>query len=251
MRILAFDTATAATAVAIADLPLGSGVVLEARDDPPAGERPGHTQRLLALIAELLERSGGFSAVDRIAVGVGPGTFTGLRIGIASAHALARARNLDLVGVCSLRALALAAHGSAPPPGRGVLALIDARRGELFGAGWPSGADPRTETPLVGPSVLEPAALDGTLTVLGQRPELLGAGDPGLLVVGDGAVKFRSVLQRSGAMVPDDRVALHRVSALSHCVLAADMTPGPPAAVLPEYLRLADAEIARRKAAQT
>lgn len=251
MRILAFDTATAATAVALADLPLGSGVELEARDDPSPGARPGHAQHLLGLITELLERSGGFSTVDRIAVGVGPGTFTGLRIGIASAHALARARDVELVGVSTLRALALSAHGSAQPLGAAVLALIDARRGELFGAGWPPGADPRTEAPLIGPSVLEPAMLGDLLTAVGRGPTLRAPGAAGALAIGDGAVKFRSVLERSGVMVPDDNAELHRVSALAHCVLAADLAPGPPAAVLPEYLRLADAEIARRKAART
>ena len=88
MRILAFDTATRATAVALA----GTGErVLEARDDPPPGERPRHASRLLPLTAELLERAGiGFEDIDRLAVGVGPGTFTGLRIGVATARALGR-----------------------------------------------------------------------------------------------------------------------------------------------------------------
>ena len=173
-----------------------------------------------------------------------------MRIGISSAHALARARNLDLVGVSSLRALALTAHGTARPLGRGVLALIDARRGELFGAGWPAGADPRTDPPLIGPSVLEPARLGDALTEIGQGQKLKAPGAPGPLAVGDGAVKFRSVLERSGVMVPDDTAGLNRVSALAHCVLAAETAPGPSAAVLPEYFRLADAEIARRKAAE-
>src|SRR5437016_6127398 len=79
LKILAFDTATRATSVA---LELSEQEPpLEARDDPPAGQRPRHTTRLLPLVQELLEQAGTtFDDLDRIAVGVGPGTFTGLRI---------------------------------------------------------------------------------------------------------------------------------------------------------------------------
>jgi len=105
MRILAFDTATRATSVALDEF--------ELRDDPPAGERPRHTTRLMPLIVEVLERTQTeWSAIDRIAVGVGPGTFTGLRIGVATARSLSRARRIPLVGVSTLESLALNASGS-------------------------------------------------------------------------------------------------------------------------------------------
>src|ERR1700744_3187312 len=109
MRVLAFDTATALTAVALRDVGeapnvcLLSTVDLAAVADPPAGQRPGHAQRLLALINELLTQDGGWEGVDRIAVGVGPGTFTGLRIGVGTAHALARSTARPLVGGSPLR----------------------------------------------------------------------------------------------------------------------------------------------------
>src|SRR5205085_7440496 len=135
MRILAFDTATNATTVALS----GAGdSVLEARHDPEAGARPGHATHLLPLAAELLERAGiGWDALDRVAVGIGPGTFTGLRIGVASARALGRASGTPLVGISTLHSLALAAGGSPISTQiDSVIAVIDARRGEAFAAAW-------------------------------------------------------------------------------------------------------------------
>lgn len=241
MRVLAFDTATARTAVALRDLDDAANVCLLATvdltavDDPPAGGRPGHAQRLLALIRELLERSdAGWEAVDRIAVGTGPGTFTGLRIGIASAQALAAARALPLVGVSTLRSLALAAHDRDPE--RATLAVIDARRGEAFLAGWAAGEDPLAAAPALAPCVLTPAEL-GELAA--QRA------DRGAIAVGDGALKFREILERAGAHVPPDDAPWHRVSAREHCRLAALQAPSPDGRVEPAYLRLPDAEIAR------
>ncbi|MDE3131710.1 MAG: tRNA (adenosine(37)-N6)-threonylcarbamoyltransferase complex dimerization subunit type 1 TsaB, partial [Acidobacteriota bacterium] len=152
MRVLAFDTATARTAVALCEIGTGAldggvgALDLSAVDDPPVGGRPGHAQRLLSLIDGLLRRGGvGWADVDRIAVGVGPGTFTGLRIGIAIAQALAAATGLPLVGVSTLRALALAAYDSEPA--RATLAVLDARRGEAFLAGWAAGQDPSSAKP--------------------------------------------------------------------------------------------------------
>src|SRR5262245_66308132 len=113
------DTATPATAVAVWS---PEGPAIERRDDPAPGERPGHASRLLSLVDEVV---GDWNAIARIAIGVGPGGFTGLRIGIATARALAQARDLPLVGVSSLAAL-------AAPHDRPVVAVIDARRGEVF-----------------------------------------------------------------------------------------------------------------------
>ena len=164
MRILAFDTATARTAVALRDIDTGANVCmrdeldLSAADDPSAGGRPGHAQRLLSLIDELLRRGDtSWAEIERIAVGVGPGTFTGLRIGIASAQALATATGLPLVGVSTLRALALAAHDREPAAA--TLAVIDARRGEAFVAGWAVRADPLRTEPALAPQVLTPEQL--------------------------------------------------------------------------------------------
>ncbi len=141
VKILAFDTATPATSVALAP---GDGRMLTRRHDPAAGERPGHQARLLGYAVELLEEAGiGFGDLDRLAVGVGPGTFTGLRIGVATARALAQAHALDLVGISTLHALAVnsAQHAAnAAEQAAVVLPVIDARRGEAFAAAW-SAAD--------------------------------------------------------------------------------------------------------------
>jgi tRNA threonylcarbamoyladenosine biosynthesis protein TsaB len=219
--ILAFDTATAATTVALC----GDGQRIEARDDPPPSRRPGHVQRLMPLIVDVLDRGGAaWSDVDRIAVGVGPGTFTGLRIGIATARALAQVQRIPLVGVSTLRSLALNAGGA-------IVAVLDARRGEVFAAAWGS----------AGEQLLEPQAIAPDRLVA----ELLAINQPAL-AIGPGAVAFRAVLERSGASIPDDSSELHRVTAINHCRLARELPGGAYGDVLPAYLRLPDAELARR-----
>jgi tRNA threonylcarbamoyladenosine biosynthesis protein TsaB len=236
--ILGLDTATPATAVAVWS---PDGLAVERRDDPPPGERPGHASRLLALVDEVVED---WAAIDRIAVGIGPGGFTGLRIGIATARALAQARDLPLVGVSSLAALAAGVRplesgplkGSDPlsaGPLRGsdplsvgalkgsdpVVAVIDARRGEVFAA---------------SPGRFEPVAL---------KPDALAARiGPGTLAVGDGAVRFRTELERAGAVVPADGSPQHRVSALEVCRLGAAAEPTDRDALLPDYRREPDAK---------
>lgn len=240
MRVLAFDTATPRTAVALRDIDTGANVCmlyeldLAAADDPPAGARPGHAQRLLSLIDELMRRGGAdWDSIERIAVGVGPGTFTGLRIGIASAQALAAARGLALTGVSTLRSLALTAHDREPD--RAALAVIDARRGEAFAAGWAAGDDPLTAEPALAPRVLTPEQLGA----------VAAAGGAGTRAVGDGALKFRHVLERAGVEVPAEESPLHRVSAREHCRLGALARPTHDGRIEPEYLRVPDAEIGR------
>lgn len=231
MRILAFDTATSATAVALCDPE--AGMALEARDDPPPGARPGHTTKLMPLIRDVLDRAGvGWQNIERIAVGTGPGTFTGLRIGVATARALAQALGVGLVGVSTLEAVAM---GAASQPVGAVLAVLDARRGEVFAAGWRTAAGGLDER-VLEPLAISPEALAGRLSAL-PRP---------LLAVGPGAVEWREQLGRAGTVIPEEDSELHRVTALSHCRLASGVDASSPAEVSPQYLRLPDAEIARR-----
>jgi tRNA threonylcarbamoyladenosine biosynthesis protein TsaB len=220
--ILAFDTATAATVVGVAD-PDGT-LRARRRHDPAPGERPGHAQELLPLAAAALGEAGAdWSDLTRIGAGVGPGTFTGLRIGIATARALAQGLDIAVAPVSTLRALALAAGEAGAGP---VLAVIDARRGEAFVAGYDAAGLP----------VLPPAA---------WRPEQL-AGVPQLApgawqAVGDGAVHFREDLKAAGVAVAADDSPLHRVSAAALCRLAAEGPTVQRDALVPEYVRAPDA----------
>jgi tRNA threonylcarbamoyladenosine biosynthesis protein TsaB len=244
VRILGFDTATPATTVALLDTATGAAV--QRRDDPPAGVRPRHTTRLMALVVEVLQVGGvGWDDVDRIAVGVGPGTFTGLRIGIATAQALARAREIPLVGVSTLQSLARGGAAVITSGDGGtadaIMAVIDARRGEVFAGAWtPPDAARAGAEPLLAPRAVAPETLAGEMLGLRRR----------WLAVGDGAVEFRAALERSGARIPDEDSDRNRVAAIEHCRLAAGMGPELPEGVRPEYLRLPDAEISYRAARQ-
>src|SRR3954451_12919881 len=127
VTLVGFDTSTAATSACVLHT---DGRAFEHVPPPERlREPPGHSRELLPLIAELMEQAGTtWADVDGIAVGVGPGTFTGLRIGVATARALATAAHVPVHPVSSLAALA------EPIEAQRKLPLIDARRGELFGA---------------------------------------------------------------------------------------------------------------------
>jgi tRNA threonylcarbamoyladenosine biosynthesis protein TsaB len=234
VRILAFDTATRATTVALLDTEDGTELAL--RDDPEPGARPRHTSCLMLLVSKVLKQAGsGWPEVDLLAVGTGPGTFTGLRIGVATARALARAREIPLVGVSTLRSLALGAEDGAREGGHdAVLAVLDARRREVFAAAWPAivaGPGFARGEPVLAPAALSPLALADSASGLGHRR----------LVIGDGAIEFREVLERPGTLIPSDDSGLHRVDAIRHCRLAAEWPPRATEDVLPEYLRRPDA----------
>jgi tRNA threonylcarbamoyladenosine biosynthesis protein TsaB len=215
--ILGLDTATPATVVAV--LP-AAGEPVELRHEPGPGERPGHAAQLLPLARRALEAVGAtFADVRRIGVGVGPGTFTGLRIGVATARALAQATGAEVAGISTLEALAVEAGDD-----RAVLAVLDARRGEAYAAAFRDGER------LLAPVAVAP---DGLAALADPR-------HAPWLAVGDGAVRFRDRLEPA-AEVPADASALHAVSALAVCRLAREARPVDRDALLPEYVRLPDA----------
>jgi tRNA threonylcarbamoyladenosine biosynthesis protein TsaB len=171
------------------------------------GQPPAHASELMPAVAEAMERAEiAWGDLAAIAVGVGPGAFTGLRIGIATARALATARGLPLRRVSSLAALAAGIEAPLRLP------LIDARRGELFAA--------------------LPEELIGRVREAGLSP----------LAAGDGSIRFGGMLEEAGIPVAPQDSAAHVVRALHVCRLAAGARDEPPEAVLPEYLREPDAK---------
>jgi tRNA threonylcarbamoyladenosine biosynthesis protein TsaB len=234
--VLGLDSSTRATAVG---LRLVDGSTLEVRDDPAAGEHPGHATRLLLMTAGLLEQAGvTWQALERIAVGRGPGRFTGLRVGVATARGLAQSLAVELVGVSTLEALAQAAIAGARADR--VLAVIDALRGEVFAAGFAATGEGQVcELAIAQP--LAPEALGELLRgAAGSR-----AASGRWLAVGDGALRYRAQLEPA-AIVPEDSSPLHRVDARAICALGA-RAPAPAGyqELVPDYRRAPDAEGAR------
>jgi tRNA threonylcarbamoyladenosine biosynthesis protein TsaB len=191
---LAFDTATAVATSALVD---GHELL---------GERASRAQTLLEDVDALLRQGGAHpSELDRLAVGLGPGNFTGVRIGLAVARGLALSLDLPGSGVSTLAALAAGAPDAQP--------VIDAKRREVFTL---IGGEPRVLTPQELP--LEEATV----------------------CVGDGAKRYRALLEERGAVVPPDEDERHLPRARFHAALAGE--PGPVDELEPLYLRVPDAD---------
>ena len=183
IRILAFDTALDACSAAL----LTDDEVVVARHEIRAR---GHAERLIPMIDEVLSEAGWrYQDLDLICVTRGPGSFTGLRIGLATARGLALALELPILGLGTLEALAA---GVLARPRPAILALIDARRGQLYaqafdrdglGLGPPAALAPDRVAELAPPA---PAAVVGTGAALAlpylavSRPDLGRAEAPAL-----------------------------------------------------------------------
>ena len=194
MLTLAFDTATGVATSALVD----DGEVL--------GERASRAQTLLEDVDALLRQGGAHPRdLDALAIGIGPGSFTGVRIGLAVARGLALALDVQGAGVPTLDALAAGAPGAVP--------VIDARRREVF------------------------ALVGGFATVLAPADLVI---EDGMTYVGDGAVRYRAELETRGAVVPPDGDERHVPRARFHAALAGELRPVDE--VEPLYLRVPDAE---------
>jgi tRNA threonylcarbamoyladenosine biosynthesis protein TsaB len=223
---LGIDTATADVAVAVCS---GAEPLSQRRASPPESGRPRHSQALLAEIEAAVAAAGGWERVGLVAVGVGPGTFTGLRVGVATARALVQARRLEAASVGSLAALA---RGIDAPPGTPRLALIDARRGEVF-----AGLYDRRCRPVWEPFVAPPDRI-------GERVETLSVAP---LAAGDGSLRFRQQLEAAGVEVLPDADPAHRMAARHVCALAERAPRVRPEQLTPIYLRRPDAEVWRQQ----
>jgi tRNA threonylcarbamoyladenosine biosynthesis protein TsaB len=219
VTLLGLDTSTSAASACVLRADGESFEVVpppERLQDPPS-----QAAELLPAVAEAMARAGvGWRDLDAIAVGVGPGTFTGLRIGIATARALASANELPLRPVSSLAALAAGIEAPLRLP------LIDARRGELFGALYEGGTQLWPPFAARPEDVIERAREDSFTP----------------LAAGDGSVRFRGMLEEAGIPVAPDDSPTHVVRALHVCRLGADVPDEPPEAILPDYLREPDAK---------
>jgi len=222
MVVLGVDSATADAVVGVT---AAGEVIREARIDPGPDGRPRHSQVLLAEIERCVDQAGGWERIERIAVGVGPGSFTGLRIGVATARALAQAREIPIASVSTLAALARGisdASGGAP-----ALPVIDARREEAFAALFDDDG-----TALWPPLVAPPEDLADRVRELGRAP----------LAAGDGALRFAAELKAAGATVAPPEDSIHRVAARHVCAVGEAAVEASPDQIQPLYLRPPDAK---------
>ncbi len=216
MLILAFDASTPVITVAVAR---AGGQAREVLAEVSVSAR-GASETLLPAIDAGLDLAGErLGSVELVLAGVGPGTFTGIRIAATTARALALATGAALSKNSTLAALASPSLLGGHPD---VLAVLDARRGQVFAQRFPAG----------GPAT----------RIYCERPDDLSV-EGASLVVGDGAVRHRAALSALGSIPPDDS-PLHRVTATGH-VLSADLSPVEADDLVPTYVREPDAEVRR------
>lgn len=220
MKILALDTSGDACSVALYDA-AASAVLAE--EHLPI-ER-GHAEILFAQIARVTQAGAtALKSVDRFAVTIGPGTFTGVRIGLAAARGLALAAQRPLIGIGSLEAVA---RGAEAPPGALIVAAFDARRGELYVQAF------RGEAPITQPMATTPQ--DAANTLMRLEP------NAPLFAIGSGAELLRATLGQQGARVEvASGEALPRASVLARIAARREPTNQP---VMPLYLRAPDAKL--------
>lgn len=220
MRLLAIDTSTTSCSVALLD-----GRRLVAEETFTDGKT--HSRHLMSMIDNILCRcSQDSERLDGIAVTRGPGTFTGLRIGLSTVKGLAEAAELPVVGINSLAALAYPLRLMERP----VVAMIDARRGEIYHAQF--SAEVETSKHPVAVSVPDAAA--------DSIPE-------GAVLVGSGALLYRSVFENqcSNVRYADDTAHIIRAASVGMLAMVR-FESGEVDSVgtlVPEYVRKSDAQI--------
>jgi len=222
MNVLAFDTCFGAVSVAVRwQGGRGEWLLREAFELRSIG----HAERLFPMIAEVMDGAGlAFPAIDRIVVTLGPGTFTGVRVGISAARALALAMGKPVVGITSLAAMAHRAEEllGEQLAGRPLVVAVDARRGMLYVQSFGAGGAETSEALLLTPQ---------------EAADRIGREKT--LIVGSGASAVAAVVGRGGgeaeARLPDLQPHARLVA-----LVASRLAPISP--VKPLYLRLPDAK---------
>ena len=215
MKVLVVDTALGLCTAGVFEVEGADVRRLGLRSEPMA---KGHSERLAGFARDAMAEAGsGFEAIDRIGVTVGPGSFTGLRVGLAFAQGLGAALDRPVVGVSSLDALAASSAEARP-----AAALIDARRGQVYARFWSNG--------------VAGGAADGPAEALSLEAaaERIAGLEPGAVLIGSGAALFAETFPT----LTQRPLAGPAPEALARLAAAADAATSPPR---PLYLRAPDA----------
>jgi tRNA threonylcarbamoyladenosine biosynthesis protein TsaB len=227
--ILGIETSGVDTGLAL----LRDGTTVFRHVEPPG---PTHSEVALPLLDRLLRESGiAAPDIDSIGVTIGPGMFTSLRVGLAAAKGLALARGTPIKGIGTLPALSasIGTHGPS-------LAVVDARKGEVYAAAYRDGRE------LLAPCVITPAALPPTLQSVISNPTC-----PDLQVAGSGTLLCLDLLRAAGMTATDtgircpDPAVVARLAAIEIKAGRADDIES----LEPLYLRRTDAELNRERQA--
>jgi len=210
VRVLVVDTSLGLCTAGVFAVEGGEARALGLRSEAMT---KGHQERLAGLARDAVAEAGGFGAIERIGVAVGPGSFTGLRVGLAFAQGLGAALDRPVVGISTLDALAASAE-----PGSATAALIDARRGQVYARFW---RGDEAEGPAEALSI---EAARARAAALGGGARLIGSG--AALIADD--VADAAALDLAGPSP----------AALARLTAAADPAASPPR---PLYLRAPDA----------
>jgi len=210
VRVLVIDTALGLCTAGVFEVEDGEARALGLRSEAMT---KGHQERLAGMARDAAAEAGGFAGIERIGVTVGPGSFTGLRVGLAFAQGLGAALGRPVVGISSLDGLAASAPGAGP-----AAALIDARRGQVYARFWRGGAaQGPAEALAIGTARERSAALGAGVRLVGSGAALVGDGLPDAAIVD---------------------LAGPSPEALARLTAAADPAASPPR---PVYLRAPDA----------
>ena len=235
MLVAAIDSSTLTLSCALLELGPGAAEVLTTRTDRPAAPAGGHGARLPGVLTDLLGAVGrGVRDVEGWAVGLGPGSFTGLRIGLATWKGLAYANRRPIAGASSLAALALDAAARLPPGSDALLVpLLDARKGEVYAGFYRASGD--GVTAVLPEEALAPEAVAARLAGLGPA-----------VGFGEGFTAYRAVLEPAlpvlgGAPETPSGDAVGRLAAAR--LRAAGFDDQALFALEPHYVRPSEAEV--------